>query len=89
MRKEGKQHGTGQSLEIAGGLEPGDSIIAVDDVVTTAGSTIHAIEKLRDAGFVVKHAVCVVDRESGGGQALAEIGVTLHPIFQISELVDV
>ena len=60
-------------------------VVAVDDVVTTASSTLKAIERLREAGFVVNHAVCVVDREAGGRQSLEAHGVTLHALFTLSD----
>src|SRR5690606_38399547 len=86
VRKEPKGHGTESWIESAGNLAGDEEIVAVDDVVTTAGSTIQAIEKLRDFGFIVNHAICVVDREAGGQQALADIGVELHSLMRISEL---
>lgn len=86
VRKEAKGHGTESWLECAGSLNGDEQIVAVDDVVTTAGSTIRAIERLRDHGFVVRDALCVVDREAGGAAALDAIGVQLHPLFRVSEL---
>ena len=88
VRKEAKGHGTQSWLECAGSLAGDEELVAVDDVVTTAGSTIKAIEKLRAHGFVIRHALCVVDREAGGAEALQEIGVELHALFAVSELVE-
>ncbi len=88
VRKEPKGHGTQNWLEIAGTLRGDEEIVAVDDVVTTAGSTLQAIARLRDHGFTVRHAICVVDREAGGAQALADAGVTLHPLLVMSELLE-
>ena len=64
VRKETKTHGTEQFLESAGGLDAPKNLVAVDDVITTAGSTITAIERLRNGGYEVRDAVCVVDRDS-------------------------
>ncbi len=86
VRKAAKGHGTTQALEIPAGIHDGAEVVAVDDVVTTAGSTLIAIEALRAAGFTVRHAVCVVDRGAGGAAKLAEHGVSLHALFELSEL---
>ena len=86
VRKGSKEHGTKQLLEMPDGIEPGDEVVAVDDVVTTAGSIIDAIERMRDFGLAVDHATCLVDREDVGARALADIDVELHPVFTLSEL---
>ena len=83
VRKEAKEYGTANRLE--GVFEPGESVCLVEDVVTSGGAAISAIEALRDAGLRVSHAVCVVDREEGGADALARIAVRLHPLFRASE----
>ncbi len=88
VRKEAKDHGMQGRLVIGGELGESDELVVVDDVVTTAGSTLQAIEALRHAGFVVHHALAVVDREGGGRQRLADAGVQLHALFSIGELVD-
>ncbi len=88
VRKEAKGHGTESWLEAAATLERDAEIVVVDDVVTTAGSTISAVQRLRDYGFSVHHALCVVDREAGGRDALDEIGVALHPLFTLSALAE-
>ena len=75
VRKAEKTHGTGRRIE--GFLQPGADIVIVDDVCTTGGSTITALEAARDAGMNVLGVFCLVDREQGGRlrieQALAEI----------------
>src|SRR5580698_2190444 len=75
VRKAEKTHGTGRRLE--GFHSPGAHVVIVDDVCTTGGSTITAIEATRDAGMVVAGVLCLVDREQGGRlsieRALAEI----------------
>jgi orotate phosphoribosyltransferase len=75
VRKAEKAHGTGRRIE--GFLSPGAPIVIVDDVCTTGGSTITAIEATRDAGMAVVGVLCLVDREQGGRlnieRALAEI----------------
>jgi orotate phosphoribosyltransferase len=80
VRKAEKTHGTGRRLE--GFLSPGAPVVIVDDVCTTGGSTITAIEATREAGMNVVGVLCLVDREQGGRlnieRALAEIPPTAH-----------
>jgi orotate phosphoribosyltransferase len=64
VRKAEKTHGTGRRVE--GFLEPGADVVIVDDVCTTGGSTITAMEAARAAGMNVVGIVCLVDREQGG-----------------------
>jgi len=87
VRKQTKDHGTKSPIEAPAGVADGAHVVAVDDVVTTAGSTIQAINAMREAGYVVEHAVCVVDRQDVGREALADIGVTLHALYLLEELV--
>jgi orotate phosphoribosyltransferase len=60
----------------------------VEDVVTSGGALLEAVETLREAGLVVETAVCVVDREEGGAAALADHHVDLRAIFRASEILD-
>lgn len=69
VRKEAKGHGTGNQIE--GNLAPGSRVVIVDDVVTTGGSTLRAIEAAEDAGLHVVAVLCIVDREEGGGEKLS------------------
>lgn len=72
IRKEPKKHGTGQWLEGTATLEKGMPVVIVEDVITTGGSTLRAIERARDWGLDVVHVVALVDRqEEGGAQAVA------------------
>ena len=64
VRKAEKTHGTGRRIE--GFLKPGARVVIVDDVCTTGGSTITAIEATREAGMTVAGILCLVDREQGG-----------------------
>ncbi len=88
VRKEAKGHGTQQYLEGPDTLGEGSEVVAVDDVITTGGSTLDAIERMRASGLVVRHAVCVVDREDVGAERLADAGVELHRLFKLSELLE-
>ncbi len=84
IRKEKKDHGTGKLIE--GELNEGDKVLVVEDVITSAGSSITAIGTLRGAGAVVENVYSVIDREAGGADNLAEIGVKLNPLVRASEL---
>lgn len=84
VRKEAKGYGTGNRIE--GAFEPGERVCLVEDVVTSGGAALEAVAALRDAGLTVAAAVCVVDREEGGAEALARAGVALRPLYLASEL---
>lgn len=85
IRKEKKDHGTGKLIE--GDLNEGDRVLVVEDVITTAGSSIKAIGTIRAAGAKVENVISVIDREGGGAENLAEAGVTFRPLVKASELV--
>lgn len=70
VRKERKQHGLQRWVE--GPVEPGARVLVVEDTVTTGGSTIAALERIRSEGLEVAAVLCVVDRLAGGGDAIAE-----------------
>ena len=71
IRKETKKHGTMRWLE--GNLKEGARVVIIDDVITTGGSTIKAIERAREAGLEVALVLALVDREEGGRENIAEI----------------
>ena len=84
VRKEAKGYGTGNRLE--GAFEGGEEVCLVEDVVTSGGAAVGAVEALREADLVCRTAVCVVDREEGGADALARHAVRLRPLFRASDL---
>ena len=69
VRKDKKKHGLQRWIE-GPPLEPGERCLVVEDVVTTGGSAIHAIERVREEGFEVVGVVTVLDRLSGGAEAI-------------------
>ena len=87
VRGETKEYGTGNRIE--GLFAPGDVVCLVEDVVTSGGALAEAVAALRGAGLTVRMAVCVVDREEGGADALARLGVRLHALYRASDLLDV
>jgi len=69
VRKEAKGHGTAQQVE--GGLRAGSRVLVVDDVITTAGSTLRAVQAVEASGCTVEAVTCLVDRQEGGAEALS------------------
>ena len=86
VRKEPKQYGTGNRLE--GAYEPGERVCLVEDIVTAGGALLEAVAALREGGLEVHSAVCIVDREEGGAEALDRQGIRLWPIFRASDLLE-
>jgi orotate phosphoribosyltransferase len=84
VRDEAKSYGTANRLE--GAYEKGELVCLIEDIVTSGGALIESIEAVREEGLVVQNAVCVIDREEGGADALARHGVRLHPLFRAGEL---
>ena len=81
---EPKEYGTSRRFE--GKLAAGDRVVLVEDVVTTGGAALAAVEVLREAGAEVLGALVVVDREQGGRDAFAAAGVPLQALFTKTEL---
>jgi len=86
IRKETKDYGT--KGQIVGDMEKGASVVLVEDVATTGGSVLKAIETLRDEGIAVRHVIVVVDREEGAGSTLSDAGVELIPLVKISDILE-
>jgi orotate phosphoribosyltransferase len=84
VRKAEKDYGTGNRLE--GAFEAGDRVCLIEDVVTSGGAAADAVEALRAAGLECRNAVCVVDREEGGIDALARLAVRMWPLFSAADV---
>lgn len=84
VRKEAKPYGTAQLAE-GGGIE-GQRLCVVEDVVTSGGQIIASVEALRALGAEIDTALCVIDREAGGREALAAASIALRPLYTLSEL---
>jgi orotate phosphoribosyltransferase len=84
VRKAAKEYGTANRLE--GVFEPGERVCLVEDVVTSGGAVVEALDAVREAGLECRIAVCVLDREEGGADALARRGARLVPLFRAGEL---
>ena len=86
VRKSAKEYGTSKQIE--GPYEEGECVCVIEDVVTSGGALLESIDALRGAGLVVHTAVCVVDREEGGADALARHAVRLRPLFRAGDLLE-
>lgn len=86
VRSKAKEYGTANRLE--GVFEEGESVCLIEDVVTSGGAVVEALEALREADLNCRTVVCVVDREEGGADALARRAARLMPLFRAAELAD-
>jgi orotate phosphoribosyltransferase len=83
VRKEAKGHGTGRFVE--GPVQPGESVVIVDDVVTTGGSALLAVDRVEEFGCKVVHAVGIVDRLQGGGAAFEARGIPFSALLTVKD----
>jgi orotate phosphoribosyltransferase len=84
IRKEKPSHGTGK--QIVGRFETGQNALIVEDVATTGGSVVKALNVLRDEGLIVNKVFVVVDREEGAMESLQNMDVQLIPLVKASDL---
>ncbi len=85
VRKQAKDHGLGKLIE--GAVRPGDRALIVDDVLTSGGSLLKAVEAARQIGLIVQHALVIVDRKEQNGRARVEQeGVSLIALLTIEDL---
>ncbi|HVA88332.1 MAG TPA: orotate phosphoribosyltransferase [Chloroflexota bacterium] len=84
VRKEAKDHGTGNLIE--GPLAPGSTVALVEDTLTTGGELLRAAAAVRELGCLVAGAVCLVDRGAGALDALHEHGIPAQALFSLEDL---
>jgi len=84
VRKEPKGHGQGRQIE--GNFQAGDEIVIVDDVITTGGSTLKAVDVVEAAGGKVKFALVLVDRQEGGREAIESRGIPVIALYSREDL---
>ncbi|MBU2591024.1 MAG: orotate phosphoribosyltransferase [Nitrospinota bacterium] len=87
IRKEPKKHGKRLSIEGGYNLKEGSRVVMVEDVVTTGGSTLKAIEKSEEAGFKVIKVISIVDRQEGGREAIEAAGYSFDSLFTKRDIV--
>lgn len=85
VRKEPKTHGTGRLIE--GPFQEGDRVAVVEDVITTGGSALRAVDAIRTAGGTVVGVLALVDREEGGREALLAAGLPVLALTLASEII--
>ena len=87
VRKEAKGHGTGAYIE-GPPLKEGANVTVLEDVITTGGSAIQAVKRLRDAGYTVKRVAAIVDRQENGeaDTAMKLAGLELVSIFKLDDI---
>lgn len=83
VRKEAKGHGTNRYIE--GPVSAGQEVVIVEDVVTTGGSSLDAIQRVTEFGCKVRSVIAIVDRLEGGAAAFAAKGYTLHSLLTIRD----
>ncbi len=83
-RREAKDYGTQATIE--GDFQAGETIVVIDDLATTGGSKIEAIQKLEEAGLQVHDIVVLIDRGQGAGPLLADAGYQLHAVVTLNDL---
>jgi orotate phosphoribosyltransferase len=84
VRKTQKPYGTARWIE--GRLDKGDTIILVEDVVTTGHQALRAVKVLREAGAKVAKVICVIDREEGGREGIEAEGLVFEALFTKTSL---
>ncbi len=84
IRKDVKDHGTKSAVE--GDVLPGERVVIIDDVITTGGSTITAIERAAAAGLVIERVIALIDREEGGRENILKLVARVEAVFTRSEI---
>jgi orotate phosphoribosyltransferase len=84
VRKEAKAHGAGRQVE--GPYREGDRVVVVEDVITTGGSALKAVEVLRAHGAEIVGVLALVDREEGGREAIEAAGLTVVSLARAAEI---
>ncbi len=84
VRKEAKAHGTGQQVE--GPIESGQRAVMMEDVITTGGSSLRAIEHAREFGLIVDRLITIVDRGENSAEIFDKVGVKFTSLLHVSDL---
>ena len=84
VRKEAKEHGTGNRIE--GPFRPGDRVVVIEDVITTGKSALQAIDAIESGGGIIIGVLAVVDRQDGGREAISARGYEVSALTDITAL---
>ena len=84
VRKEAKSYGTGRLIE--GPFREGDRVVVIEDVITTGGSALRAVDAVRAAGGIVSGVLALVDREEGGREAILATGIPVIALASASDI---
>lgn len=84
VRNAKKDYGTSKQLE--GRLDPGDRVVFVEDVATTGGQALEAVKVLKEAGAIVTHVICTIDRQEGARANIEAAGVAFDALFTVADL---
>jgi len=84
VRKSAKTYGTCNLVE--GGFQAGETVVIVEDVITTGGQICKSIDQMRKLGLIVQNVLCVIDRQQGGEENLRKIGCSLTSVFTLGEI---
>ena len=84
VRKENKQHGTGRQVE--GPIKERDRVVMLEDVVTSGGSSLKAIQHARDYGLEVDRIITIIDRQAGGRERFEAEGVAFYSLLTLDDL---
>ena len=71
---------------VEGGFQRGESVVVVEDIITTAGQVSTSVKQMRELGLMVRHVVCVIDRQQGGHEALKRISCSLASLFTLEQI---
>ncbi|WP_274362328.1 orotate phosphoribosyltransferase [Paenibacillus thermotolerans] len=86
VRKKAKQYGTAKLAE--GAAIQGKKVCVVEDVITTGGQVVLSTQDLREAGAIVEDVICVIERNPEGRKKLEEIGLKVHSLFKMEDLLE-
>ena len=84
VRKEEKKHGTGKLVE--GPVQPGDTAVILEDVVTSGGSSLQALERVEQFGMKVVRVIAIVDRLEGGAENFRNRGIEFQSLLTVEDL---
>ena len=85
VRKKPKDHGNIKAHRVEGDISPGQNVIIVEDVITTGGSTLQAMEAAREFGLTIVRVVALLDREEGGRENIEKLNAPVHTLFTLSQ----